>query len=144
MIVTILYQMEGRPESSDTYFADVPINQYYAQAASWAAEQGIVSGYGDGKFGPDDPITREQIVMILMQYIQYRQMDTSARSDLSQFVDRDAIDQCALDAMAWANAEGLMNGKGGGGLDPKGPATRAEVAAILTQLCTLIQRADEG
>ena len=144
MIVTILYQMEGRPESSDTYFADVPINQYYAQAASWAAEQGIVSGYGDGKFGPDDPITREQIVMILMQYIQYRQMDTSARSDLSQFVDRDAIDQCALDAMAWANAEGLMNGKGSGVLDPKGPATRAEVAAILTQLCTLIQRADEG
>lgn len=144
MIVTILYQMEGRPESSDTYFADVPINQYYAQAASWAAEQGIVSGYGDGKFGPDDPITREQIVMILMQYIQYRQMDTSAHSDLSQFVDRDAIDQCALDAMAWANAEGLMNGKGSGVLDPKGPATRAEVAAILTQLCTLIQRADEG
>ena len=82
--------------------------------------------------------------MILMQYIQYRQMDTSAHSDLSQFVDRDAIDQCALDAMAWANAEGLMNGKGSGVLDPKGPATRAEVAAILTQLCTLIQRADEG
>ena len=82
--------------------------------------------------------------MILMRYAQSRQLNTSARGNLSQFIDCGDIDQCAVEAMAWANAEGLMNGKGNGVLDPKGPATRAEVAAILTQLCTLIQRADEG
>lgn len=139
MLVTILYRLEDSPAAANTYFSDVPLNQYYAQAASWAAENSIATGYGDGRYGPDDPITREQIVAILMNYAQFKGMDTNVQSNLTQFSDRDLIDDYAWDAMVWANAVGVINGKGGGILDPDGPATRAEVATILTKFCPMIE-----
>ena len=144
MMVTILHNLEGRPATEGTYFSDVALNQYYTSAASWAAENGIVSGYGNGQFGPNDPITREQMVMILMRYSAYKGIDTSRRADLSQFTDSAQISAEATEAMSWAYAEGLINGKGNGILDPQGQSTRAEVAAIVSRFCQKFVNGEGG
>lgn len=141
MIVTILHKLEGNPEAEGSYFADVPLNCYYTKAVSWAAEQGIISGYGDGRFGPDDSLTREQIVMILYSYAKYKGMDVSAQSGLEQFTDLDQLSSEAQQAMSWAHGVGLISGKGDGILDPAGPATRAEMAALLVQFVSLMESA---
>ena len=109
MIVTILHRMAGSPATEGSYFSDVPLNQYYAQAAAWAAENEIVSGYGDGRFGPDDPVTREQLVLILMRYAISKAISTDSRMDLSLFSDSGLISEEAVQAMSWACAEGLLN-----------------------------------
>ena len=124
MIVTI-------QESSA--FLDVPLDAWYADAVAWAAEHGIVAGYSDTAFGPNDPITREQVEAILYRYAQYKGYDVSAKADLNKFTDADEISNYALEPLQWANAEGLVNGKGDSVLDPKGQATRAEAAVILTR-----------
>ena len=100
-------------------------------AVYWARLNGIAGGYDDATFGPNDPITREQMAAILYRYAQYKGYDVSAKADLNKFTDADEISNYALEALQWANAEGLINGKGDGVLDPKGQATRAEAAAIL-------------
>lgn len=141
MIVTILHKLEGNPEAEGSYFADVPLNCYYTKAVSWAAEQGIISGYGNGRFGPDDSLTREQIVMILYSYAKYKGMDVSAQSGLEQFTDLDQLSSEAQQAMSWAHGVGLISGKGDGILDPAGPATRAEMAALLVQFVSLMESA---
>ena len=132
MIVTILHRIEGLPSIQESgAFLDVPLDAWYADAVAWAAEHGIVEGYSDTAFGPNDPITREQLAAILYRYAQYKGYDVSAKADLSKFTDVDEISGYALEPLQWANAEGLINGKGNGVLDPKGQATRAEAAAIL-------------
>lgn len=138
MIVTILHRMAGSPATEGSYFSDVPLNQYYAQAAAWAAENEIVSGYGDGRFGPDDPVTREQLVLILMRYAISKAISTDSRMDLSLFSDSGLISEEAVQAMSWACAEGLLNGKGNYILDPEGQATRAEVATIFSRFCQIL------
>ena len=143
MIVTILHRLENSPVAEGTYFSDVPLNQFYTTAAAWAAENGIVSGYGDGRFGPNDPVSREQIVMILMRYAVLKGMDVSGQADLSQFHDQVDLSEEAVQAMAWACAKGLINGKGNGILDPQGQATRAEVAAIFSRFCQIYGESDE-
>ena len=132
MIVTILHRIEGLPSIQESSaFLDVPLDAWYADAVAWAAEHGIVEGYSDTAFGPNDPITREQMAAILYRYAQYKGYDVSAKADLNKFTDADEISNYALEALQWANAEGLINGKGDGVLDPKGQATRAEAAVIL-------------
>ena len=134
MIVTILHRIEGKPSIQESSaFLDVPLDAWYADAVDWAAEHGIVEGYSDTAFGPNDPITREQMAAILYRYAQYKGYDVSAKADLNKFTDADEISNYALEALQWANAEGLINGKGDGVLDPKGQATRAEAAVILTR-----------
>lgn len=135
MIVTILHRLEGSPARHDTPFSDVQTGAYYAQAVAWAAANNIVGGYGGGLFGPNDPITREQMASILYRYSSFKGLDTTTRADLSAFLDASAISDYARETMAWANAHRLINGKGGGLLDPGGKATRAEVAAILSRYC---------
>lgn len=139
MIVTILHRMAGEPAAENAYFADVPLNRYYSAAAAWAVEQGIVTGYGDGRFGPSDPMTREQIIMILYNYANLNGADTSAQSDLSQFHDLDQLSPDAQGAMEWACSIGLIKGKGDGILDPAGATTRAETAAFLIRFTTLME-----
>lgn len=139
MIVTILHRIAGEPAAENTYFADVPLNRYYTAAAAWAAEQGIVTGYGDGRFGPSDPMTREQIIMILYNYANLSGVDTSAQSDLSRFHDLDQLSPDAQQAMSWAYWIGLIRGKGDGILDPTGATTRAEAAAFLIRFVTLTE-----
>lgn len=109
--------------------------RYYTDAVAWAAANGIVSGYGNGSFGPEDVITREQIAAILYRYAAYKGYDVSGRADLSGYTDRAQVSGYAAEAMAWANAAGLMTGTSASTLTPGGPATRAQAAALLMRLC---------
>lgn len=131
MLATILWRMEGSPApKSSAEYSDVPTGQWYSDAIAWATEKGIFEGYGNGTFGPNDPITREQQAAIFYRYASHKGYDTSAVGSLEQFSDKDKASSWALDALKWAIGSGLMNGKGDT-LDPTGTATRAEIAAML-------------
>ena len=133
MLVTILWRQDGAPEAVyDGELNDVPDTMYYAPAVKWAAANGIMGGYGDGKFGPDDSITREQMAAILWRYAQYKGYDVSVTEDsISDFNDVSAISNYAVPAMQWVCSEGIMSGKPGKILDPTGTAKRSEIAAML-------------
>ncbi|MCI9587364.1 MAG: leucine-rich repeat protein [Oscillospiraceae bacterium] len=131
MIVTILHRLEGSPAAESAGFTDVPGNQWYTGAVNWAAANDIVSGYGGDLFGPNDPITREQMAAILYRYAAYKGYDVSARADLSAFTDLPQVSAYAAEPLQWAKALGLVGGKTADTLVPKGSATRAEVATIL-------------
>ena len=130
MVATIMYNMEGRPEpKSANPFSDVAESRYYSKPVAWAAENRIVGGYGNGKFGPDDFITREQLAAIFMNYAKYKGYDTSARAELKKFGDADKVSGWAADAMSWANAKALINGDGIN-LKPMVNAERCQTAAV--------------
>lgn len=131
MIVAVLHRLEGEPAASGTSFDDVAEDQYYASAISWANAKGIVAGYDASRFGPDDPITREQMAAILYRYAASKGYPASKRADLSAFRDAAQISPYAADVLSWANAEGLITGMGDGLLNPGGYTTRAQAAAIL-------------
>lgn len=130
MIVTILYRLEGTPGAGANTFSDVAAGKYYTDAVAWAAENEIVSGYGDGKFGPEDAITREQMAVILMNYAKFKGYDVSMSTDLSKYTDEGSISGWAKDAISWANAAGLIRGDSAK-LTPAGYAERCQVTAIL-------------
>lgn len=131
MLVSILYRMEGSPECKAPEFADVLPDAWYAKGIGWAAEKGIANGVREGVFEPDGDITREQIATILYGYSKYLGKDTEASSELTGFSDYGEISSWANTSMRWAVGKGLISGKDGGLLDPKGKATRAEIATIL-------------
>ena len=132
MIVKILYRIEGEPAGYRTSdFGDVESGRWYTGAVAWAAEKEIVKGYGNGKFGPNDPVTREQLAAILYRYTQYKGWSTTAASgSLKGFADDASVSSYAVDAMNWAVDEGLLKGANNK-LSPKSNATRAQVAAII-------------
>ena len=132
MMATILWRMEGSPvPKGKNSFTDVEAGKWYADAITWTAENGIFAGYGKDKFGPDDPITREQLAAIFYRYADYKGYDLTVKGDLDKFKDADKITDYAKTAMQWAVGSGLVNGKSGNLLDPQGTATRAEIAAML-------------
>lgn len=136
MIVTILHRMDGAPNVGGRYsFEDVPYDAWYSKAVLWAERRGIVSGYSAEAFGPNDPITREQLAAILCNYSAYKGEDTSARADLSKYSDVSAVSGWAKNALSWANAKGLVNGVTTTTLEPKGAATRAQAATMLQRFC---------
>lgn len=135
MIVTILYRMAGSPAVGACGFTDVAAGQYYTDAIAWAAEKGVVSGYGGGLFGPDDPITREQMTLILQGYARLSGKDVSARADLSAYTDAGEISGYAQESMSWARAVGLVNGTSETTLTPSGTATRAQAAVLFQGFC---------
>lgn len=135
MIVTILHRLEGTPAANSGAFADVAAGQYYTEAVSWASANSIVDGYGNGTFGPNDPITREQMAAILYRYAQYKNVDVSVMEDISQFSDAAAVSSYAIDAMRWAVENGIISGVGDHTLAPQSGATRAQVATILMRFC---------
>lgn len=135
MIAQVLYNLEGKPAVSGSAYTDVAADQWYNDAVNWAAQKGIVTGYGNGTFGPMDNITREQMAAILYRYAQYKGYDVSAKGDLTAFTDGNTVSDWAKDAMSWAVGTALFNGKGDGILDPTTTATRAEVAKILMTYC---------
>ena len=141
MIAQVLYNLEGETRSYPTVFSDVADSAWYADAVNWAADKGIVEGYGNGKFGPEDNITREQMAAILYRYADYKGYDVRASARLSGFADENQVSDWAEEAMSWAVAEDLMDGKGNNRLDPTGTATRAEVATILMRFCETIVEA---
>lgn len=137
MIVTILYRLEGTPEVSPTSFYDVGSGEYYANGVYWASANGIVSGYGNGLFGPNDPITREQMAAILYRYTQYKEYETAISGDVLAFADGTSVSSYAVEPMKWAVGVGLLSGVGNNMLNPTGKATRAQVATILKGFCDL-------
>ena len=136
MVVTILYRLAGQPAvTGASGFTDVVAGQWYSDAVLWASANGIVSGYGNGSFGPGDTVTREQLAVILYRFAQTQGEDVTQTGALSTFTDGGDTAQWAQSAMSWAVGSGLISGKGNGVLDPQGTATRAEVAAILARFC---------
>lgn len=129
MFAAVLYRMAGEPEvNGENAFSDVESGQWYTDAVIWAAKNDIISGYGDGKFGTNDPVTREQIVTIIWRYNLRPETNNAS---LGNFTDAGAISDWAADAMQWAVREGIINGNGNNMLNPKMNASRAEVAQII-------------
>lgn len=136
MMLTMLYRMAGSPAvSGDTGFTDVAANAYYAQPVVWAVQQGIATGYGSGRFGPNDRITREQLAVFLYRYAQ---QETSGEDTvdviLAPFADQGQISAYARDALAWAVTEGVIQGMNGDRVRPQGTATRGQAATMLYRM----------
>lgn len=136
MLAQVLYNMENQPEVTTTgAFTDVPDHQWYADAVNWAASENIVAGMGDGIFAPNSPITREQLATILYRYAQLKGYDVTEKADLTGYTDSDSISDYAVEAMQWANANGIVNGMTETTLAPQGTAIRAQVATMLMNFC---------
>ena len=128
MLAVVLHNLESNPAQALTgAFADVDNRQWYAGGVSWAAAQGIIGGYGNGTFGPNDNITREQLAVMLWRYAG----SPAATERELHFADAYKASDWAAEALRWAVEKGVLNGKGGGILDPGGEATRAETAQML-------------
>lgn len=142
MLVTVLYRMEKEPaaEGRGKSFVDVSAGAYYAKAVAWASDKGIVAGYSETQFGPEDTITREQLAVILNRYATYKGYNTSKTADLAAFQDADQISEWARVPVQWANVMKLLNGRTSTTLAPKGSATRAEVAKILVTFLDTVKR----
>ncbi len=134
MIATILWRLSGSPEAgTEKSFPDCEAGSWYAQAVAWCAEVGVVKGYDSGDFGPEDPVTREQMALMLWQYAKLRGQEvlTDGEAGLDGYSDFDQAGEWAVFALRWAVGSGVMNGKEGNQLDPNGFASRAEAAAML-------------
>lgn len=134
MLARILYNRAGRPAvSENSFFEDVAPGTWYADAVNWAAESGVVTGYGNGKFGPGNPVTREQLATMLWRYAG----SPESGETLGNFSDADKASDYAVSALCWTVEKGIVSGKGDGILAPTGKATRAEVAAMLMRFCEM-------
>ena len=132
MMATILWRMEGSlAPKGENSFTDVEAGRWYADAITWTAENGIFAGYSKDKFGPDDPITREQLTAIFYRYADYKGYKLTVTGNLDKFEDADKITDYAKMVMQWAVGNGLIKGKSETLLDPQGTATRAEISAML-------------
>lgn len=132
MLATVLHRVSGLEKpGSGTEFNDVPADGWFANGIAWASERKIVNGMGDGSYDPDRAVTREELVTMLHRYQKYRKGNVSAKGSLSEYPDGDAVASWAREAMEWAVGAELVKGRNTGHLDPKGTATRAEVATIL-------------
>lgn len=136
MLAVVLYNMEKQPESTGVNpFADVKADMWYTDAIVWANANGIVAGYDDSTFGLGDSITREQLAAILYRHAQMKGYDVTEKADLTGYADSAAISGYAVEAMQWANANGIVNGMTATTLAPQGTATRAQVATMLMSFC---------
>ena len=140
MIAQMLYALEGKPSTQGSSFPDVASGAWYADAAAWAQANQVITGYDNGAFGPDDPLTREQLTLILYNYARLKGYKVSAQGDLSAFVDGHTTSSWAQESMTWAVGAGLLSGKGLGMLYPTGTATRAEVAQIMMNFCETVAK----
>jgi hypothetical protein len=130
-IAQVLYNLEDNPQAStDSAFTDVHPSAWYAQAINWAAGQGILQGHPDGHFDTSSNITRQDLAVILYRYAQSKGAASVDRYDLD-VTDEHEISEYAYEAVCWAYANGVMNGKPDGRFDPKGSATRAEAAQVM-------------
>lgn len=132
----IIYNMEGQPAvTGSSAFTDVADGAWYANVVTWAAENGIVVGYGGGLFGPEDNITREQFAAILYRYAQAKGYGTTASFDLSAYGDVSDVSAWAISAMQWACGKDIIKGTSPTTLAPQGTATRAQAATMLQRFC---------
>ena len=131
----ILYRMNDEPAVTfEQRFHDVPANIWYTDAVLWASNEGVVTGYSNGNFGPGDNINREQMAVMMYRYANSKGYDTSQKADISQFNDASRVSDFAQEAMEWAYGTGIITGKyNETALEPQGNATRAECATIITR-----------
>lgn len=135
-VVTVLYRLAGQPAADwENPFWDVPASAWFHDAVTWAWENDITGGVSSTHFGAGNAVTREQLATFLYRYAQDQGYDTSARADLSGYSDAGLVSSYATEALSWANATGLITGTTGTTLSPKGSATRAQVATILSRFC---------
>lgn len=131
MIVTMLWRMAGEPfEMPVTSFTDVEIGRYYTTAVAWACRNGIADGMGETKFGPNDAITREELVTLMYRYAQYFGHSCIGTS-IEGFADAGSVSSYAYNAMCWAYKAGVVTGTTGSRLNPQGTASRAEAAQMI-------------
>ena len=139
MIATILWRMAGSPVVNYAMnYTDVAQGQWYSEAVRWATSEGVVTGYGNGLFGTNDPITREQLATMLWRYAQTEGYDVSIGEDTNilSYTDVANLSEYAIPAMQWAVGAGIINGTGDGStLTPQGQATRAQAAVMLQRFC---------
>ena len=136
-IVTMLWRQAGSPIVIGEKFNDVAASEYYAQAVEWAAANKIVTGYGNGNFGPKKAITREQLAAILYRFAQFKGMDTSVGGmSLNEFADNGSVSDYAHTAMQWAISNKIVTGINSTTIDPKGTATRAQAANLMQRFLT--------
>ena len=142
MIVTMLWRLEGQPYL-DYYlrFEDVPSGQWFTSAVRWAAAEKIVSGYDAEHFGPNDPVTREQLAAILYNYAKNKEQGfTGSWMFLLDYADRANISSWADEAAHWCSMKSIITGKDGMVFDPQGYATRAEAATMMQRFCTVLSQ----
>ena len=141
MVATVIYRLANSPPVMirATPFTDVSTEDWYYDAVVWAFDDGVVTGMGDGRFAPEQLISREQMAVMMYRYAQFAGYDVSVSSlfTLSGFIDADNVSEFAGASMSWANSNNVITGKPGGFLDPKGSAARAEFAAVLIRLMEL-------
>lgn len=141
MLVTILYRLEDMPSvTADNRFSDVADATWYTDAVRWAADIGIIEGYGNGRFGPANPITRQELAVILWRYAWYKGYDVGAAGTVvPDFADRGEIASWAGEAISWAYSRGIIIGKLDNVLDPRGGTTRIEAATMVTRFLWMEQ-----
>jgi len=136
MLVQVLYRMAGSPAvTGSSGFVDVAASRYDADAVNWASASGIAAGFGSGRFGPDERLSRQQLAAILYRYAAYRKFDTAGSAELGGYTDESSVADWAMSAMKWAGAKGLLKGTSTTTLAPNGGATRAQTAVVLMRFC---------
>lgn len=133
MFLTFLYRIEGQPQVNGVTFLDVRSDSWYADPVSWARENQLVFGYGDGRFGPEDVLTREQMITILYRYAEFRGYDLTIDGTLPSFTDVSECSAYAVLALRWAVSFHIINGTGENMVSPQADVTRAQIAALLTR-----------
>ena len=142
MLVSVLHRYDGDDKTYKTDFKDVKKGKWYTNSVAWAQHNSVVSGITKTEFGPDANITREQAAAILYRYAVQKGYDTSPKGTIDQFKDKNRISDYAKDAFVWANGAGIISGRDDGTLDPKGTATRAELARILVSFSEMYENAE--
>lgn len=135
MLITVLYRLEGSPDVTgyENRFTDVDAGGYYYNALLWGSHNNISNGYSDGRFAPDDPLTREQLVTFLHRYANYKGYDTDVYTDIGGYSDAAKVSPFARESMCWAIGAGIVNGTGNNTLSPQDSALRAQVAAMFNR-----------
>lgn len=133
MFVTVLGRLADEKAVPNDKFTDVNKEVYYAEYIAWAEENGIVKGYGNGKFGPDDKVTREEMATIIARFMDYKKIELG-NDEVEDFADSDKVSDWAKESVSRIQKSNLIKGKGNGIFDPKADSTRAEVATLMLRI----------
>lgn len=139
MAAAILYRLAGEPKAPDIPFSDVSASDYYGSAVAWAAEAGVVTGYADGTFRPQLPVSRQQLAALLWRYADWAEIDLARPADLVDYQDADQVAVYAVEPLGWAVKAGLIQGTAEGKLLPQGGALRGQTAVILCRFLELLE-----
>ena len=141
MVAQMLWALEDKPQVNYLMaYDDVDSGAWFGEAVRWASSEGLMSGYSDTVFGPNDPVTREQLALILYNYARDKGYDVDGGRTLGSYLDADSVSVWAVSALEWAVDAGLISGRGEGLLAPSGTATRAEVAQIFMNFLENVAR----